>query len=349
MKNWQRLKSDFALQKNLIIREKIIASIREFFSQKKYREIDVPLLAPALPAESYVEIFKTVILDSQRRSQPAYLTTSPEVFLKKLLVSGIGSCFVISKSFRNTESQSNLHNPEFTILEWYQVDADYQVLIDETEALFTHIFKNLFPGKPQFLKYQKQQIDLTPPWERISMSQAFKKYAKVDLEKILNLGSIRELAQSRGYQVEPDSTWEELFNQIFLNEIIKHLGRKKPTFLYDYPSQLAALAAKRKTTDSRFAERYEVIINGLEIADGCTELTQWKEQESRIKKETYERKRMGKDEYVSDQEFIEALQQGLPKCAGVALGVDRLVMLFCDVKDIKDVLYFPASDLWPQT
>lgn len=343
---WKRLKSNPKLFKQYLVREKVIRAIHEYFWKKDYKEVEVPLLAATLPAESYVEVFETRLLDRDRTSYPAYLTTSPEIFLKKLLTAGIGNCFSITKSFRNTETFSSTHNPEFTLLEWYRTEADYKDLMGDTEQLFVEIYKAMLPKiKNLKLTYQGKVYDLTPPWERLSMSEAFKRYADMDLESALTLDPMKQMAMSKGYTVEIDTTWEELFHQIYLNEIEPHLGKKMPTIIYDFPAPMSALA-KKKTDDPRFAERFELYIAGLELGDCYSELTDWKEQEERFIQETKERKNKNLISYPYDQDFIEALKSGMPKCAGLALGIDRVVMLFADVKSIQDTLFFPACEMW---
>lgn len=348
MKSWQRLRRDKKYQANLKWRERLIVAIRDFFATRGYRETDVPLLAPALAAESYYEIFETRLLNRYRNQKPAYLTTSPELFLKKLLVAGVGNCYTITKSFRNTEDLSSTHNPEFTILEWYRLTRNYFDLMTETEELFLHIFRNLFSRKKPLLTYASQTIDLTQPWERLTMVNAFERFAKVDLNQALSLSGIKKVAQKKGYFTTSTTTWEELFHQIYLNEVEPHLGKTRPTIIYEFPSQIAALARK-KPQDPRFAERFEVYIGGLELGDCYAELTDWREQEERFVHETRKRKHLGKIEHPYDKDFIAALKEGLPPCAGLALGVDRTVMLFCNATHIQDVLYFPAGDLWADT
>lgn len=347
MNTWQKLKNDPQLFHKYLIREKVYAAIRKFFHTENFHEVEVPLLANALPPESYVEIFATTLLNRHRQGRSAYLTTSPEMFLKKLLVAGVGSCYSLTKSFRNTEDLSTTHNPEFTILEWYHVGADYTQVMEDTENLLLHIFASLHPRKSEpKITYQGQVIDLSTPWQRVSITQAFAKYARVNLQQALKLGAMRKIAQTKGYRVEKETGWEELFHQIYLNEVVPQFPKNKPTVIYDYPQQLAALAAKPKKSDPRFAERFEVYIGGIELADGCTELTDVNEQQQRFAKEAKALKKSGKSEYQVDREFLEALKLGLPNCAGIALGVDRLVMLFADAARIQDTLFFPAEEMW---
>lgn len=342
-KTWTKLRNNPELFTSYFVREKVLKSLRSFFAKSHYHEVEVPLLTPSLIPESYLEIFETQLLDANRKPQKAYLTPSPELFLKKLLVSGIGNCFTLTKSFRNTETFSNLHNPEFTMLEWYRVEADYLDLMDETEALFLHIAKEL--GKSETISYQGKKVMLAAPWERLTMVEAWKKHAHINLLDYMELPPMRKLAQKKGYVVELHHTWEQLFNQIYLNEVESKLGQGRPTFIYEFPSAMAALA-KKKASDPRFAERFELFIEGLELCDGYSELSDWKEQEARFIAETEERKRLGKIDHPYDVDFINALKVGLPRCSGNAVGIDRLIMLFADVAKISDVLFFPGEEMW---
>ena len=239
------------------------------------------------------------------------------------------------------ETHSHTHNPEFTILEWYRVGANYLDIMKDCEALVSHIARSL--GRGETLTYQGRTIDLTAPWERMTIAQGFKKYAGVDFDLFLDERHAREIAIKKGYTVESTTTWEEIYNQIFLNEIEPHLGQGRPTIIYEFPGVLGALA-KKKESDPRFAERFEFYIAGLELGDAYSELTDPVEQEARFKKEMAELKRLGKTTYDYDHDFIDALKVGLPTCSGIAVGVDRLVMLMADVANIADTLFFPAVE-----
>ena len=175
------------------------------------------------------------------------------------------------------------------------------------------------------------------------MCEAFKQFAGFDLTDALTRETLIPFAKKKGYTIGENDTWEELFHQIFLNEVEKHLGRGKPTILYDYPGSLAALSRKKKS-DPRFAERFEFFIEGLELGDAYSELTDWKEQLTRFEKEAAQIKRLGKTEAPIDMDFINALKTGMPPTGGIAVGVDRLIMLFADVADIADTLLFPICD-----
>lgn len=371
MKTWQQLHNNPALWKRYFVREKVLTAIRRFFFDRGFHEIETPYLTGSLPPESYLDIFETTLLDRNRKPIKAFLPTSPEPFLKKLLVAGVGNCFALPKSFRNTEDKSTTHNPEFTILEWYRAKADYTHIMRDCEELllFINTYLQRTPSvvpanagiqrrehqipdrvgddknKPKIFMYQGRRVDLSPPWERLSIIEAFEKYATFDIRRALTLAGLAPIALKKGYKVSPSDTWEELYDQIFLNEIEPHLGRGKPTIIYDYPASQAALSRKKKS-DPRFAERFEFYIEGLELGDAYSELTDWEEQLARFKEEEAERKRLGKVMHPMDMDFIEALKTGMPPAGGIAVGVDRLIMLFADATDIADTLFFPAKDLF---
>lgn len=339
MTTWQTLKKNPQLWQRYFVRESVLRRIRSFFEKREFHEVEAPLLIAHPPAESYLDIFETTLLDRNRNAKKAYLSTSPEVPLKKLMVAGIGNCFALTKSFRNMETQSNLHNPEFTILEWYRVGVDYQEIMKDCEELLVTLV-----GK-QALVYQGKTVDLTPPWGRLRVAEAFSKWADVNFEDFFDEKLAKQIAIKKGYTVTKNTTWEEVYNQIFLNEVEPHLGRGKPTILYEFPAAMGALA-KTKESDSRFAERFEFYIEGLELGDCYSELTDWKEQQERFEKELLEIKRLGKTAYEYDHDFIDALKAGLPECSGIAVGVDRLIMLLADVPDIQDTLFFPGSEVF---
>lgn len=351
IKTWKKIRNDPALWQRYFVRENVLRAIRTFFYERQFHEVETPLLIAHPPAESYLEVFETKLLDRYRHAVPAYLSTSPEVSLKKLLVAGIGNCYSLTKSFRNMETQSMLHNSEFTILEWYRVGVDYQMIMNDCEELLMYIHASLqnvgigtHDGSYTRM-YQGKHVNLTPPWERITVAYAFLKWAHVNFEEFLDMNSARRIAKQKGYMVEEKTTWEELYNQIFLNEVEPHLGRGKPTILYEFPGSMGALARKKKS-DPRYAERFEFYIEGLELGDSYSELTDWREQQDRFENELAEIKRTGKTVYRYDHDFIDALKVGLPECSGIAIGVDRLVMLFSNVKTIQETLFFPIDELF---
>lgn len=352
MTTWKLLKRNPKLWQRYFIREKVLRAIRLFFEGRQFHEVETPLLIARPPAESYLDVFETTLFDRNRKAKQAYLSTSPEVPLKKLMVAGLGNCFALTKSFRNMETQSSLHNPEFTILEWYRIGVDYHEIMKDCEELFLFINtylqrtgENTKAVEPHVLHYLGKQIHIGAPWERLTVSQAFSKWAKVDFDEFLDMKNARQIARKKGYRIEKKNTWEEIYNQIFLNEVEPHLGRGRPTILYEFPGVMGALA-RRKKADQRFAERFEFYIEGLELGDCYSELTDWKEQQDRFENELKEIKRLGKTIYDYDHDFIEALKIGLPDCSGIAVGVDRFVMLFANAKAISETLLFPGEELF---
>lgn len=343
MHNWKRLRENPQLWEQFFVREKVIRATRQFFDVNGFHEVEVPLLIAYPPAESYVDVFATQLNNRLGKSMHAYLSTSPEVALKKLLTAGIGNCYCVTKSFRNGETDSKTHNPEFTILEWYRVGAPYEAIMEDCELWVLSLSQSV--GKNHRISYQGNSIDLSPPWERITMKEAFGRYAGVDFDRFLDMHSAREIARQKGYSVADYNSWEELYNQIFLNEVESHLGVGKPMILTEFPGSMAALA-ENKPEDPRYALRFELYIGGLELADCYQELTDPIEQERRFQIQLEEVEKKGHTTYAYDHDFIDALKTGLPRCSGIAVGMDRMMMLLADVATIEDITFFPASQLW---
>lgn len=354
MATWQQLKNSPNLKQNLIIRADILASIRSFFQENGFLEVETPLLVPSVIPESYLETFTTELLNRRGEKKRMFLTASPEATQKKLLVAGVGNLFEITKSFRNGETDSLTHNPEFTILEWYRVHATYKESMIDCCNLLCAIAINLhrfnpkrFPN-PDGIVYQEKSISLKSPWIHVSVFEAMEKYAGITLDDITDkkatgvqnifpVEKIAAIAQKKGYRIEQRRTWEDIFNQIFLNEVESKLANeKKPVILYGYPSPMAALA-KLKKTDNRLCERFELYIGGLELADCYSELQNPTEQKKRFEIEITKINDMNKTKIIPDSDFLDALEHGLPPSSGVALGIDRLTMLFTNSTDISDV------------
>jgi lysyl-tRNA synthetase class 2 len=307
-KTWQKIKADPNLKEKYLVREKVIDIIRAFFKNQGFHEVSTPILVSIPSCEPNLEVFQTQLRTASGVKCKAYLILSPEYSLKKLISAGLGNIFEITKCFRNEEEVSRLHNPEFTMLEWYRVNADYWDIMQDFENLFVKII-----GKNKFT-YQGEEYDISLPWPRIS-------FAELGMAEI------------------PD----EEFYKKFFNEVEPKLrASHKPAIIYDYPISQAALA-RPKASDPRFAERFEVFLAGLELGNCFSELTNAEEQKRRFTKELAERKRLGKTEYLMDKDLIEALNS-MPPTAGIAVGVDRLIMLAADAEDISETLFFPASE-----
>lgn len=347
---WQRLLQHPEKIEFLRKRERIIDEVRAFFKADGFLEIDSPLMVKSPGMEPYLEVFETTLIDDEHKKQRAFLLTSPEYALKKLLVAGIPKLFSICKSFRNGEGLSHKHNPEFSIMEWYRTNADYTDIMRDCENLFVHLCKKISPpteGGDQGVvwEYQGKQYDLTTPWERISVAGAFEKYCGMDIDTMLDEQKIKEAGMKRGFQVSSDTTWEQMYNQFFLNDIEPHLGVDRPTIIYDFPASQASLS-KKKTDDPRFAERFEFYVAGIEMGNAFSELTDAEEQLKRFEIERAERESLGKTMYDIDMDYIEAIRTGLPPTGGIAVGIDRIVMFFANAPSIQDVLVFSARELW---
>ena len=344
MKTFQKLKQNPALWRPYFVREQVIDATRAYLKGRGFHEVETPLLLPTPSTEPFLEVFRTELKDDVGRTWPAFLPTSPEYALKKLLAAGSGSIFEITKSFRNGEGKSSRHNPEFTILEWYEVGGNYMSVAKDMEALLLYINRKVHGRDTTTLQYQGKKYSLAVPWEKISVAEAFQKYAGIDTETMLDGKRLMAYGLQHGYQVREDTTWEEIWNQIMANEIEPHLGVGGPTILYDYPVAQAVLS--RHAADSRFAERWELYLAGLELANCYGELTDSAEVERRSWRDLAARKQLGKTNFPIDEDFIEALKMGMPSSGGVAVGMDRLAMLFADVTTIGDVRFFPAAELF---
>lgn len=350
IKTWQKLKENPELFKRYFIKEYIIKAIRKFFEEKKYHELESPILAPALPQEHYSNPLSVDLGTGNKEIKKVYLIPSTERYNKLILAAGLGNHFVISKVFRNLEEIGPNHSPEFTMCEWYHLDTDYYGLMNDSEELFIYIqrflCKELF--KKDFsntLSFREYIIDLTPKWDRLSVVDALKNYCSINLEDIQNLKEFRKIAQSKGYNINDNDDWEIIFELIFANEIEPHLNLNRPTFVYDYPKQLCPLT-KLSLKNLLVAEKFELYIAGKEIANGYTELIDWEEQEKRFKDEEFQRNKIGKEPIKFDKELIDALRLGLPEVSGIGIGIDRIAMIFANAISIADINYFPASEYY---
>jgi elongation factor P--(R)-beta-lysine ligase len=350
MKTWQKIKSNPQLIEQFLVREKVIDGIRDFFKKHGFHEVETPLLVASPGTEPYLDLFPTELVvqevNGELTTKVGYMLTSPEYKMKKLLAAGLGSIFQICKSFRNNEGRSSSHNHEFTILEWYRVSADYRDVMSDCEQLLLHLIKTIKNSDKAELTYQGKTYDLSLPWNRFSVAELFEKYVGVNKDELLRRESLLDVALKKGYHVSPETSWDDLFYQLFLNEIESELSKlDKPVFVYDYPAQQAALS-KKKSDDPRYAERFELYLAGFELGNAFTELTDAEEQRVRLLEEMEQRKEMGKHVYPIDEDFINALRAGLPPTGGIAVGVDRLVMLLADVPTIQDTLFFPVADVF---
>lgn len=302
----------------------LIKAIDEFLEKRGYLKIDLPVLSPALIPESYLEVFETEFRYFDKK-QNLYLTPSPELFLKRLLAYGVGDCYYLGKSFRNSDSPSDLHSFEFTMLEFYKMNADYMDIADEVLAMLNFINKKI---KNNSLKISFDK------WEKISVKEAFDKYANINENELFDHNLFLKKAEKKGYRVKGFS-YEDVWSQIYTQEIEPKLGKNGyPTLIYDYPKEFAALAKANK--DGKTTQRFEFYINGVELGDCYSELTDWQEQEKRFINENKQRIKQKRINHPVDKGFIEALKYGLKPCSGIAIGVDRLAKVFLGLEKISD-------------
>jgi lysyl-tRNA synthetase class 2 len=294
----------------LNLRAKLIQSIRHFFIQQDFLEVETPLRLPAPAPEEHIEAIS---------SGDWFLQTSPELCMKRLLAANFPRIFQISKCFRAAERGSK-HLPEFTLLEWSVAQFDYNQLMDQCEAMLIRAFKDM--GHTQNITWQDTKISLASPWERLRVADAFSRYTPISLQ---------------------DALHEDKFDEIMVEYIEPRLGIDRPTFIYDYPAKLAALA-KIKKIDSTVAERFELYIGGLELANGFSELTDTREQRQRFEKAQAARAAKNWARYSMPEKFLTALQT-LPESAGIALGIDRLAMILADTATIDEVVTFTPEEL----
>ena len=294
----------------LWLRARVIQALRRFLIDREYLEVETPHLIPAPAPETHIDAVP---------AGDGFLHTSPELCMKRLLAAGYPRLFQVCRCFRRGERGSR-HLPEFTLLEWYRTGVDYLALMAECEELIRFLSAEL--GHGPSVVYQGEEILLQGPWERLTVRDAFARYASLSVEEALRGG---------------------LFDEVVVTRIEPNLGTPRPAFLCDYPSELAALARTRKD-DPSVAERFELYMARLEIANAFSELIDPAEQSERFERERAERGGMGRPVYPLPQRFLDDLHR-MPACAGIALGVDRLVMLFADETDIGKAVAFTPEEL----
>ena len=322
-----------SVQANLRKRARIIAGIRRFFNAKGFVEVETPLMVPQPGMEPHLEAFQTMY-----EMRQFYLHTSPEYAMKRLLAGGFERIYQICKVFRH-EPVGRMHTPEFTMLEWYRAYADYTDIMVDTEYLIAELATDLY-GEP-VVQTDECVVDLTPPWERISVREAMLRYAGITADPYLETAEF--IRQAGHATVGEDDPPDVAFFKVFLDRVEPHLGVQKPAILYDYPAPMAALA-KRKSSTPDLAERFEVYIAGVELCNAFTELNDPDEQRQRLEEEAVQRVREGNPAYPIDERFLAALEYGMPPSGGIALGVDRLIMLLTGASSIGEVMAFPMAD-----
>jgi lysyl-tRNA synthetase class 2 len=344
MLQWWRPERFAARREKLERRARMVSAVRGFFAARGFVEVDTPALQVSPGLEPHLRAFATEFHDPDQ-ALPArrYLHTSPEYAMKKLLVAGLPRIWQLAHVFRDGE-KSPTHHPEFTMLEWYRSGACWRDLAEECRALVAACQR---AAGAAHLAWRGRRADAGGEWQYLSVAEAFQRFCGIDLLATApdplspRLELLAAAAAAIGIAPHPGDDWEALYFRIFLERIEPHLGIGVPTVLYDYPLSMAALA-RRNPADPRLAERFEVYVCGLELANAFGELTDADEQRARFRADQAKKQALYGEVYPIDEDFLAALAFGLPPSAGIALGFDRLVMLATGADDIEEVLWAPV-------
>jgi lysyl-tRNA synthetase class 2 len=308
-------------------------AVRGFFHDRGYAEVETPFAVAAPGEEVHLRAFATMREHPDGAREPLWLNTSPEFAMKRLLVAGAGPIFQFARVWRNGEA-GTLHAPEFTMLEWYRPGAGMDALIEETTVLLRDVL-------PAAVRCRGVTTDLSRI-ERLTVAEAFARHAGVDL---LPIGEdAAALAAAAGTRLRDGECWEDLFFRLLLDKVEPQLGRRHPTFLTHWPAAQAALA-RRDPADPRVAERFELFVCGIELANAFVELTDPVEQRARFEADRLRRHGMSGPDWPLDEDFLAAMQHGMPPAAGIAVGFDRLAMLASGADRLGQVLWLPPADL----
>ncbi len=318
------------VKKTFIARSKIIKAIREFLDNRGFIEVDTPILN-TIPgganARPFVTHHNTLDIDM-------YLRIAPELYLKRLIVGGFEKVYEMGRLFRN-EGMSIKHNPEFTTIEMYQAYADYHDMMDITEKIFQHAAMKVC-GTLQ-INYQGTDVNLASPWRRLTMVDAVKEYVGVDFN--LPLNKTLKQCKDKSIDLADGLSWGEALYEIFDRHVESCLIQ--PTFIIDYPVEVSPLA-KKKPGDEKVTERFELFITARELANAFSELNDPIDQKERFLHQVKEREKGDDEAQMMDEDFVKALEYGLPPTGGLGIGIDRLIMLLTDTYSIRDVLLFPT-------
>ncbi|MDX2093854.1 MAG: EF-P lysine aminoacylase EpmA [Kofleriaceae bacterium] len=314
-------------------RARALSALRAFFAERDFTEVETPLLVPSPGLEIHLEAVP---------AGGGYLITSPEYQMKRLLAAGFERIFQVCKCFRANESGPH-HASEFTMVEWYRGFAELDAIIRDTEELVAAVVRTVSGGS--HARVGGRAIDVTPPWPRLSVREALRRWAGVEVQGDEPAEVLVAAVRAAGIEVTDDAAWDDAFFAAFLARVDPAIAAlDRPLVLEDWPAPLAALA-KRKPDDPRTALRFEAYVGGIELANAFGELTDHLEQRARFEDDLRMRRQRGRAVYALDERLLAALAEGLPPSAGIALGFDRLVMLATGCDDIAHVLTFTSAEL----
>ncbi len=310
-------------------RSRCIREIRAFFEELGHLEVDTPVTSNTVIPEPTIDLLSTTIHGIEDETgKSVYLLPSPEIYMKRLLAAGSGSIFQFSRCFRDRETPSRLHNHEFLMLEWYTVEADYTDSLKTTERLLKRVAQacDISP---------LAKSALSPPFLRMTVEEAFVEYAGIDLAACGETGALREAAERQGFAPDPALEWAELFHLIVVAAVEPKLPRNRPVVLLDYPAEVACLAKRKGQTPWR--ERWELYLRGVETANCFTEMIALDEVKAYFERESAGRYAGG----GADPSFPDIYGGSHPRCSGVAMGIDRLLMVLADAGSIAEIMPFP--------
>ena len=326
------------------IRRKVITGVEDFFENQGFTYTDTPLLVQNPGMEPHI---RPVQVKSYGTDSPlTFLPTSPEFAMKKLLVGGLDKIFQICPAFR-VEPHSNTHHTEFTLLEWYRADDELETIMKDCEKLITQLTKEIL--KQDFIEFEGTQVSLKAPWPKWSTNSLFKKYCDIDLVKNKTSKLLHRHCNRLEIASCEDEPWDDLYFKIWLNCIEPKLPKDQAFFVTDYPPSQCALAEVSQDKEgNHWSKRFEVYIGGLELANAFQELTDVKEYKTRFDHEMQIREKAYGTSFPKtpiDTSFLEAIQEGLPRSAGIALGVDRLIMLLANESNIEMTKWLTSTEL----
>lgn len=319
-------------RETFIKRSRIISSMRRYLEERGFLEVETPVmssLAGGAAARPFITHHNA--LDMQ-----LYLRIAPELFLKRLIVGGFEKVFEIGRVFRN-EGISTRHNPEFTMVEIYQAYADYHDMMTLTENMIAHIADEVL-GTTKFV-YQGQEIDVTPPWRRLSLVDALQEYANIDVLQLGDDNEAQAKAREAGLNIKGTMTRGKIIDELIDEFVQPHLVQ--PTFLTDHPTEISPLA-KKQVDHPELTYRFEAFIVGRELANAFSELNDPLDQRKRFEQQMQQREQGDDEAHVMDEDYLRALEHGMPPTGGLGIGIDRLVMLLTDSASIRDVIFFPT-------
>lgn len=314
-----------------LLRSKIIQAIRRFLDQRGFLEVETPMMHPVAGGAAA----RPFITHHNALDMDLYLRIAPELYLKRLLVGGLEKVYEINRNFRN-EGISTRHNPEFTMLELYQAYADYYDMMNLTEELISAVALETL-GVTRVL-YEGEVIELAPPYRRMTMLEAVRQYTGIDFNAFDGDQAALRAVAGLGIEVARTDTWGSLLNRVFEEKVEEKLIL--PTFIFDYPIEVSPLA-KRKEEDPRLTYRFELFISGREIANAFSELNDPVDQRMRFQEQLEKRLKGDEEAHMMDEDFLTALEYGMPPAGGLGIGIDRLVMLLTGSPSIRDVILFP--------